>query len=202
MKQPEKYRIIIIEPSQVIREGLKLFLEKNPCLKVTACFSDIQSFENKFIKDDFQVILCNPAIIQFYKPFNIRNLFASDPNVYLIAILYQYVDAGALQYFDGVLDIYEDGAMISKKTIRIIETAQEQNPQSTENIELSDREKDILIALAQGLANKEIADKLHISTHTVISHRKNIVRKTGIKTVSGLTLYALFNNLVSQEELM
>ncbi len=68
---------------------------------------------------------------------------------------------------------------------------------SAEKVELSDREKDVLIALTKGLTNKEIADKLHISTHTVISHRKNIVRKTGIKAVSGLTLYALFNNLVS-----
>jgi DNA-binding CsgD family transcriptional regulator len=59
-----------------------------------------------------------------------------------------------------------------------------------------------LIALSKGLANKEIADKLHISTHTVISHRKNIIRKTGIKTVSGLTLYAFFNNLVSQDDLL
>jgi len=202
MKQSQKYRTIIIEPSEIIREGIKLFLEKNADFQVTASFADFQSFEEKIKKDDFQVILFNPALIKFYKQYNVRNLFAAYPDICLIAIQYQYVDAGTLQYFDGVLDIYEDGAMISKKAIRIIETAQEQNPQSTENIELSDREKDILIALAQGLANKEIADKLHISTHTVISHRKNIVRKTGIKTVSGLTLYALFNNLVSQEELM
>ena len=202
MKQPEKYRTIIIEPSQIIQEGIKLFLEKNPCFQVMACFSDIQSFENKFIKENFQVILCNPAIIQLYKPFNIRNLFANYPNVYLIAILYQYVDAETLQTFDGILDIYDEGWKIPKKILKVIETIHPKNNPTTDNIELSDREKDILVALAKGLANKEIAEKLHISTHTVISHRKNIVRKTGIKTVSGLTLYALFNNLVSQDDLL
>jgi len=202
MKQPKKYRTIIIEPSEIIREGIKLFLEKNSEFHVAACFSDLQSFEEKVIKEDFQVILFNPALIKFFKSYNVRSLFANYPNVCLIAILYQYVDAETLQYFDGVLDIFDDGEMIAKKIIKIIETTQQQNPQTTENIELSDREKDILIALAQGLTNKEIADKLHISTHTVISHRKNIVRKTGIKTVSGLTLYALFNNLVSQDDLL
>ena len=202
MKQPEKYRIIIIEPSQVIQEGIKGFLEKNSCFQVTACFSDFQSFEDKIRKDDFQIILFNPAIIRFYKPVNCRNLFANYPDVYLIAILYQYVDKETLQNFDGVLDIYDEGRMIPQKILRIIETAHPQNDRAADNIELSGREKDILIALAKGLANKEIADKLHISTHTVISHRKNIVRKTGIKTVSGLTLYALFNNLVLQDDLL
>ena len=58
------------------------------------------------------------------------------------------------------------------------------------------REKEILVSVAQGLLNKEIADKHHISINTVITHRKNITRKTGIKTVPGLTVYAILNNLV------
>ena len=62
--------------------------------------------------------------------------------------------------------------------------------------ELSDREKEILVSVAQGLINKEIADRHNISINTVITHRKNITRKTGIKTVSGLTVYAILNNLV------
>lgn len=66
----------------------------------------------------------------------------------------------------------------------------------TERHELSDREKEILISVAQGLINKEIADKHHISINTVITHRKNITRKTGIKTVPGLTVYAILNNLI------
>ena len=201
MKHPKKYRVVIIEPSEIIQEGIKLLLEKNPLFQVTTCFTDLQSFENKPIKNDFQIILFNPAI-QFHKTINLRSLFADYPNVYVIAILYQYVYAETLQNIDGVLDIYDEGWKIPKKILKIIETTQPKEEQSADNIELSDREKETLIALAQGLTNKEIADKLHISTHTVISHRKNIVRKTGIKTVSGLTLYALFNNLISQDDLL
>ncbi len=202
MKRFKKYRIVIIEPSEIIREGIKLFLEKNPAFQVTACFPDLQSFEDKHIKEDFQLILFNPAITRFHKPVPVRSLFAGYPDVCLIAILYQYVDAETLQHFNGIMDIYDEGWTIPQKVIKILETAQHENNRPVENIELSDREKDTLIALAKGFTNKEIAGKLHISTHTVISHRKNIVRKTGIKTVSGLTLYALFNNLISQEELL
>ena len=62
--------------------------------------------------------------------------------------------------------------------------------------ELSEREKEILVCVAKGMLNKEIADAENISIHTVITHRKNITRKTGIKTVAGLTVYAILNNLI------
>lgn len=62
--------------------------------------------------------------------------------------------------------------------------------------ELSDREKEILVSVAEGLLNKEIADRHNISVNTVITHRKNITRKIGIKTVAGLTAYAILNNLI------
>ena len=61
---------------------------------------------------------------------------------------------------------------------------------------MSSREKEILVCVAKGMINKEIADALNISVHTVISHRKNISHKTGIKTVAGLTVYALLNGLI------
>ena len=61
---------------------------------------------------------------------------------------------------------------------------------------LTAREKEILVSVARGKINKEIADEHNISIHTVISHRKNISAKTGIKTVAGLTAYAILNDLL------
>ena len=66
-----------------------------------------------------------------------------------------------------------------------------QNPEA-----LSDREKDVIISLVQGMSNKEIADHLCISTNTVITHRRNIARKLQIHSPAGLTIYAIVNGLV------
>lgn len=62
--------------------------------------------------------------------------------------------------------------------------------------ELSEREQDVLVQVVHGLSNKEIADVLCISTHTVITHRKNIARKLNIHSTAGLTIYAIVNKLV------
>ncbi|WP_033147235.1 LuxR C-terminal-related transcriptional regulator [Prevotella sp. P6B1] len=69
--------------------------------------------------------------------------------------------------------------------------AQAQNPDA-----LSDREKDVIISLVQGMSNKEIADHLCISINTVITHRRNIARKLQIHSPAGLTIYAIVNGLV------
>ena len=61
---------------------------------------------------------------------------------------------------------------------------------------LSDREKDVIVALVQGMSNKEIADHLCISINTVITHRRNIARKLQIHSPAGLTIYAIVNGLV------
>ena len=61
---------------------------------------------------------------------------------------------------------------------------------------LSDREKDVIISLVQGMSNKEIADHLCISVNTVITHRRNIARKLQIHSPAGLTIYAIVNGLV------
>ena len=84
---------------------------------------------------------------------------------------------------------------------RYRERARVQEEEAEEHQELSAREKEILVSVAQGLLNKEIADKHHISINTVITHRKNITRKTGIKTVPGLTVYAILNNLIDINEI-
>ena len=66
---------------------------------------------------------------------------------------------------------------------------------------LSERERDVLIKIANGLSNKEIADVLCISVHTVITHRKNITRKLNIHSTAGLTIYAIVNKLVDLSSL-
>jgi DNA-binding CsgD family transcriptional regulator len=75
----------------------------------------------------------------------------------------------------------------------------ESTPYATDENELTLREKEILRQVAMGFSNKEIADSLFISIHTVITHRKNITGKLGIKSISGLTVYAIINRLIDPD---
>ena len=65
---------------------------------------------------------------------------------------------------------------------------------------LSDREKDVIICVTKGMNNKEIADYLFLSVHTVATHRRNISNKLQIHTTAGLIIYAIANKLVNIED--
>lgn len=72
-------------------------------------------------------------------------------------------------------------------------------PESTESI--SEREREIIVCLVQGMSNKEIASRLFISVNTVITHRRNIVRKLQIHSLAGLTIYAIANNMIDMPQI-
>ena len=72
-------------------------------------------------------------------------------------------------------------------------------PDSAETV--SEREKEIIVCLVQGMSNKEIANKLFISVNTVVTHRRNIVRKLQIRSLAGLTIYAIANNLIDMPQI-
>ena len=73
-----------------------------------------------------------------------------------------------------------------------IEPDTEEDGQET----LSQREKEIVVCVVKGMTNKEIAEKLFLSIHTVITHRRNISKKLQIHSAAGLTIYAIVNKLV------
>ena len=93
----------------------------------------------------------------------------------------------------------EQNSLIEQLQNLIERTCQKFSNESQE--ELSPREIEVLQLIAQGFLNKEIADRLNISINTVLSHRKNITAKLGIKSVSGLSFYAMMNGYVSSAEI-
>lgn len=78
---------------------------------------------------------------------------------------------------------------------------QEKEGENSDTLRLSPREVEVLVLIVRGLINKEIAERLNISLSTVISHRKNITEKLGIRSVSGLTVYAVMNGLVEANQI-
>lgn len=122
---------------------------------------------------------------------------SENTSVKLIA-LHSSMEKVLSTYFDHVLLINATKSEIKKQLSDIF---RKNGEKSKKNTDLSTREKTILTLVAKGKTNQEIADELYISTHTVISHRKNITRKLGIKTVAGLAVYAVINNLADANDL-
>lgn len=96
-------------------------------------------------------------------------------------------------------NIYENQEHIRELITRILKHKDKSNRSGSG--ELSVREKEILKEIALGYTSKEIADRLFISLHTVVTHRKNINKKLNIKTAAGLTVYAILNNIISMNQL-
>jgi DNA-binding NarL/FixJ family response regulator len=73
---------------------------------------------------------------------------------------------------------------------------------SCEPVSLSERENEIIILIAEGLTNQQIADQLFLSNHTINTHRKNIMSKLGVKNTAGIVMYAVKTNLVSPNKFL
>lgn len=93
----------------------------------------------------------------------------------------------------NLIDTQQDADMVTAALSRFLGEKEEENNQP--NV-LSGREIEVLRLVASGMINKQIADTLNISINTVLTHRKNITAKLGIKSVSGLTFYAMMNGII------
>ena len=188
-----KLRLLIVEPSELIIEGIKSFLEGQIRFKVLEPEMNTDHLAERLVAARPDIVLINPTLID-----SVSHLRGEQPMA-MVALVYQYVEREALKNYDAVIDIRDSRATI-------IETLAQASPGETDsakhNYELTKRETAVLVQLAQGKTNKEIADALNVSVHTVISHRKNITHKTGIKSVAGLTVYAMLNNLLDESTLI
>ena len=105
------------------------------------------------------------------------------------------------------LNIYQDEKALAKSILMMHSKGHHgmkhsSTPTRTETVhDLSAREIEVLVLITRGFINKEIADRLNISLTTVISHRKNITEKLGIKSVPGLTIYAVMNGYVEADSI-
>ena len=188
-----KTNIAVLESSVIINEGLISLLSK---FDSNVCFyniNDIEELNNCHLKYKIDIAIVNPLLLM-----NIKNEFLKfkreNNEIYYVAIVYSLSERALLEYYDEIIHITDNHDNIFAK----LRSAREKNKELT-NIreELTSREIDVLLQLLKGFSNKKIADKLNISVHTVISHRKNITEKTGIKSLPGLTIYAITQKLIS-----
>ena len=192
-------RVIICEASEIIANGLSEIVNSMAQFDVVLRLETPERLSEKIVSTDANVLIVNPTLLGYqYKDF-LGQISKEYPHVTVFALVTSYLEHAALAPYNGVIEINDTKQKIIGK---LNEFVQSETPKRNDDVELSKRETDVLVAVAKGMMNKEIADQMNISIHTVISHRKNITRKIGIKPVSGLTVYALLNNLITEDELI
>lgn len=188
-------KVLLIIPSKVLARGVEAVLAELGEFRVEGILSDLSHASEVRLRNmDADVIIVDPVVFDYVSRMNVRARLSEYSSAAVVAFLTMAMDGEQLKQYDGVIGMYDEPASMVRKLRESISSREE--AADSEGPDLSQREKEILVCVAKGMLNKEIADFYNISIHTVITHRKNITRKTGIKTVAGLTVYALLNNLI------
>ena len=196
-----KTKVLVVEHSEIIRQGILSILKTQSFNYEVSFFDSAREISEQVRLGKVDVLLVNPSAYFDSKGERIKLLRQEAINFgfKLIALVYAYFDEQLLSLFDDVIYINDDEEKIFAKLEKISESSN-QTPDEDESATLSQRELDVVRLVALGKSNREIAEELFISIHTVISHRKNITNKLGIKSVSGLTIYAVINKLIGTDD--
>lgn len=197
-----KVNFIVIEPSFIVRNGLVKLINELPNAIVLREFNQVNRLFDTLNTLKVSAVVVNTSLLSNWSVTEKSKLVEIKSQVSIIALSYSDNDESEKykEFTDASLSLLESRSSVVNKIKGVIRKHQTDSLQQ-ETAELSEREITILKDVAMGFSSKEIADKNHISPHTVITHRKNITRKLGIKTVSGLVIYAILNKLIEVDEL-
>ena len=190
-----KLSFIIANKSFIVRRGLVSTIEEIQNLKVVKELDNELSLLKAIDKLNPDFVVIN---FELYKSLNLQNFNSTieKRKAKIIKLIDRNTDNDFFKETDSYIDINETKSNIINQIKNIASPFLESENISVNNSILSNREKDVLRYIALGMTNKEVADKLFISVHTVVSHRKNITKKLDIHTVSGLTIYAVLNKII------
>ena len=193
MQEDEVLKIAIAETSMIVRSGLALVLKRIQGLKILPI--ELVSEESldecvRFHKPE--ILIVNPSFTGY---FDVRKFKETPQNagVKCIALMCSVADQGVLRNYDESLTIYDDADTIREKLNRLLnvpgEETEEELARTGEGLR-SPGKRNYYFVRIKGMTNKEIADALYLSAHTVITHRRNIARKLQTHSPAGLTIYA------------
>ena len=196
MKNNDNIKVVIADNSAIIRAGITTVLKRLP--NYTFSTNEISNLETlqMFLRlHTPEILLINPLILSNNTISAIKKEF---PKIKTVAILSSFIDSKTLTDFDDTISIFDETDSIITKMDGLLTKNEEE---STDTEQLSYREKEIIACIVKGMTNKAIADKLSISIHTVITHRRNITKKLLIHSAAGLAIYAIVNKIVEIQDI-
>lgn len=217
--------LVIADNSDIVRLGIRSLLSREEEFEIAgeaSCDDELFELLSSF-EIDVVVLDYTSSNFTVDSIATIRNKF---PKVNVLAItpeqnaqvLVDALRAGVTSYvkkdcsFPEIIDAVKETAKGNKFFCgQILETIQEANMDvsdiemgnfNCDAVVISNRECEIIVLIAEGFTNAQIADKLFLSSHTVNTHRKNIMNKLGVKNTAGIVMYAVKSNLVSPNKFL
>ena len=190
--------IAVIAPSILTALGMKSILEKIIPMAEVEVFNDVHALEESGMERYFLFFTAAPLFVRhsaLFRPYCRRVILLAGGSVPP-----ELADMRRLNILRSEEELVRDIMHMHRS---VHHDAHDPAPDASAALGpvLSAREAEVLALIARGHINKEIAQRLGIGLTTVISHRRNLMEKLGIRSVSGLTLYAVTRGYVEADEL-
>lgn len=197
MKSQELILVAVAETSVIVRSGLVAVLKRLPDMNIqTIEVTSKEGLRHCMEAHIPNILIVNPQFEGWFDVDAFKEHY-QHPETKIVSLLCTFVDANQLKGYDDSINLFDDTESLGKKISVLMNLSEEEDADLDT---LSQREKEIIGCVVRGMTNKEIAEKLFISVHTVITHRRNITRKLQIHSAAGLTIYAIVNKLVELSE--
>ena len=197
MKNRNNIKIVIAENSLILRSGISAVLKR--LSDYTFSINEVSNMDAFMLFSRLhrpEIAIINPL---FLGGVSIANYKRDNPDTKVVALVSGYFDNKTLADFDGSISIFDDLDTVNDTISSVLHI--EEDDDNIETEQLSQREKEIIRCVVKGLTNKAIAEKLSISIHTVITHRRNISKKLQIHSSAGLAIYAIVNKIVEIQDI-
>ncbi len=194
----DRLHIAIMVYSNIIYEGLHTIISQSDMDCIICKVDSLDDLEHILHSKDIDILITNPMQL-VNRERELKKIRKNYTDLSVVGINLGVIDAALLALLDSSFTIFDSVENVLSKLQKAGNSNDQKGVGNDDN--LTEREIEVLTSLVHGLSNKEIAEFLNISIHTVITHRKNITAKTGIRSQSGLTIYAISKKIVSIEDI-
>ncbi len=210
--------IVIANPSYLIREGFKYVINSHKLLNLSGEITNALEFWNKVEKFKPDVLVVDYSIPNFVEIDELSKINEISEKTKLLVIsndrnkdnILKAINAGVKGYLsrecgkeeilNALFTIHKGEKFFCNKILDVI-IEKQINPQDDfSQLNLGEREIEVIKLITSGYSNKDIADKLFISIHTLYTHKKNIMRKLNFKSPVELVLFAIETGLIDNKK--